>query len=89
VLGRSDDQGPLTRPGAGPGDLAALTDRTVLVVDDNSTNRRILRLQLEGYGMVCTTSASPLDAVALVGGGRSLGGGDPASGRLRPAGPAG
>ena len=71
VLGRSEDPGPLTRPGDGY-ELAPLTDRSVLVVDDNATNRRILRLQLEGYGMVCTTSASPLDAVALIGGGRSF-----------------
>lgn len=72
VLGRADDALPSPRPGTAPGELAPLAGRSVLVVEDNNTNRQILRLQLEGYGMVCTTSSSPSDALALVGSGRSF-----------------
>jgi PAS domain S-box-containing protein len=68
VLGRFD--GPQSGTRLPTDAAAALTGRNVLVVDDNTTNRRILRLQLEGFGMTCTTCASPLDAVALIGGGR-------------------
>ncbi|GLY30048.1 PAS domain S-box protein [Kineosporia sp. NBRC 101731] len=48
---------------------AIVAGRHVLIVDDNDTNRRILRLQLEGYGMACQDSASPLTALALIGSG--------------------
>jgi CheY-like chemotaxis protein len=48
---------------------AIVAGRHVLVVDDNDTNRRILRLQLESYAMVCQDSASPLAALALIGSG--------------------
>jgi PAS domain S-box-containing protein len=71
VLGRFDEPGEPARPSA-PTELAQLSGRNVLVVDDNHTNRRILRLQLEAYGMACTTTASPVDALALIGAGRSF-----------------
>ncbi len=61
ILERSTEAVSESRPAI---EMAQLTGRNILVVDDNDTNRRILRLQLEGYGMLCTTSASPLDAVA-------------------------
>lgn len=72
VLGRSDDRRSVARPRPGNVELAPLADRNVLVVDGDDANRRGLRRQVEGYGMVCTTSASPLDALALVGGGRGF-----------------
>jgi PAS domain S-box-containing protein len=43
-----------------------LTGRTALIVDDNHTNRQILRLQLEGWGMRCTDLADPHEALAAV-----------------------
>ena len=51
------------------GPIPDLVGRHALIVDDNDTNRRILRLQLESYGMTCTDRASPLEALTLVGGG--------------------
>jgi PAS domain S-box-containing protein len=65
-LGRFDGPQPELIPPAG---LAALDGREALVVDDNATNRRILRLQLEGYGVTCTVVESPAEALALVGSG--------------------
>ncbi|HEX8488694.1 MAG TPA: response regulator, partial [Propionibacteriaceae bacterium] len=38
---------------------------SVLLVDDNATNRRILEMQLTGADMVVTAAASPEDALAL------------------------
>jgi CheY-like chemotaxis protein/anti-sigma regulatory factor (Ser/Thr protein kinase) len=35
----------------------------VLIVDDNQTNRRILRLQCEAFGMICRETASPHQAL--------------------------
>ncbi len=46
--------------------LASFTSRPVLIVDDNATSRRILRLQLEGWGMRVTEAASADAAIALV-----------------------
>jgi PAS domain S-box-containing protein len=51
------------------GPAESLIGKQVLIVDDNDTNRRILRLQLEGYDMVCTDCSDPLAALALIGGG--------------------
>jgi PAS domain S-box-containing protein len=65
-LGRADES---ARPNARPASPAiSLTGRQVLIVDDNDTNRRILRLQLEDQGMACTDVASPASALALVDG---------------------
>ncbi|MFC3688018.1 response regulator [Aquipuribacter hungaricus] len=44
----------------------ALAGRTALVVDDNDTNRRVLRLQLERWGVTVTDVRSPLQALDLV-----------------------
>ncbi|WP_449065870.1 response regulator [Planomonospora algeriensis] len=49
----------------------ALAGKSALVVDDNATNRRVLRLQLANWGMVCTDVGTPGEAVDLVTGGRS------------------
>ncbi|MFI7586395.1 PAS domain S-box protein [Spongisporangium articulatum] len=43
---------------------ATLEGARVLIVDDNATNRRILRLQLERVGMACTDFAEPTAALA-------------------------
>jgi len=48
---------------AGPVDLAA---RRALLVDDNDTNRRILRLQLEAWGMRCIDVAGGPAALAIL-----------------------
>jgi PAS domain S-box-containing protein len=46
--------------------LAVLHGRSALVVDDNATNCRILRLQLEGWGFACAAVETPAAALALV-----------------------
>ncbi len=59
LLGSCDEtsQATIDRPGA------HLDGRTALVVDDNATNLRILRLQLEGWGVSCACFAKPGDAL--------------------------
>ncbi|GLY16064.1 hypothetical protein Kisp01_30790 [Kineosporia sp. NBRC 101677] len=61
-------QGP-DRQGLPKRPPAVVAGRHVLIVDDSDTNRQILRLQLESFGMVCQDSPSPLDALALIGSG--------------------
>jgi len=65
LLGDCDDS---TLP-ADDRPTAHLHGRTALVVDDNATNLRILRLQLEGWGMCCACATNPDDALALVAAG--------------------
>jgi len=48
---------------------ADLSGRTVLIVDDNATNRRILVAQTARWGMVPRETGSPAEAVAWVVGG--------------------
>jgi len=57
---------PDRRQDAGIRPEVLLTGRSALVVDDNDTNRRVLRLQLERWGMVCTDIGSPEQALDLV-----------------------
>jgi signal transduction histidine kinase/CheY-like chemotaxis protein/HPt (histidine-containing phosphotransfer) domain-containing protein len=40
-----------------------LEGRRLLIVDDNETNRRLLRLHAESWGMICCTIASPTEAI--------------------------
>jgi len=49
-----------------------LMGRSVLLVDDNSTARRVLRHQLERWGMRCVDVASGAEAIELVSGGRQF-----------------
>ncbi|MDQ1676772.1 MAG: hypothetical protein QOC93_1916 [Actinomycetota bacterium] len=51
---------------------ADLPGRSVLVVDDNPTNRRILRLQLEGWGMSCTDVGTPAEGLELISTGHAF-----------------
>jgi CheY-like chemotaxis protein len=44
-------------------DVPYLQFKHLLIVDDNETNRRILTLQAESWGMVPTAFANPLDAL--------------------------
>ncbi|MFG1924278.1 response regulator [Cryptosporangium sp. NPDC048952] len=49
-----------------PADHAALADAHALIVDDNATNRRVLRLQLAGWGLTCTDVPSAAEALELL-----------------------
>jgi len=52
-----------TRPDAG---AAELTGRRVLIVDDNATNRRLLKLQTEKWGMFSRETDSPAEAITWI-----------------------
>ncbi len=45
---------------------AELAGRRVLIVDDNATNRRLLKLQTEKWGMFSRETESPVEALAWV-----------------------
>ncbi|MEI6059081.1 MAG: response regulator [Bacteroidota bacterium] len=47
-----------------------LAGKQILIVDDNPTNRRILKLQCEFWGMDVTVVDSGFDALELISGGR-------------------
>jgi PAS domain S-box-containing protein len=51
---------------------AGLAGKSVLVVEDNATNCRALRLQLEGWGATCTALGVPAQALELVAAGRTF-----------------
>jgi signal transduction histidine kinase/DNA-binding response OmpR family regulator len=57
-----------TEPAPGSRRAPDLAARRALLVDDNDTNRRILRLQLEGWGMRCIDVASGADALRILAG---------------------
>ncbi|OLF07885.1 hypothetical protein BU204_35320 [Actinophytocola xanthii] len=46
-----------------------LVGRSALIVDDNATNRRVLRAELAKWGMRCTDVCTAAEALGLVGGG--------------------
>jgi GAF domain-containing protein/DNA-binding response OmpR family regulator len=52
--------------------LVDLTGRRVLVVDDNATNRRILRTLIERWGMTARHTGSPREALGWVVGGEQF-----------------
>ncbi len=68
VLTGMDASLPDAQPGAiSPATLrAALSARRVLIVDDNATNRRILKLQLSSYGVLTEAAGTPMEALALL-----------------------
>jgi signal transduction histidine kinase/DNA-binding response OmpR family regulator len=47
-------------------DLGVLHGKRVLIVDDNDTNRRILRMTAEDWDMVVTDTASPHEALTMI-----------------------
>jgi CheY-like chemotaxis protein len=49
-----------------PMDWDALRDLSVLIVDDNATNRKILQETLRHWQMACSVAASATDALALL-----------------------
>jgi GAF domain-containing protein/CheY-like chemotaxis protein len=49
-----------------PGIQSALQGRTVLIVDDNATNRRILKLQTEKWGMTARETEFPREAIQWI-----------------------
>jgi PAS domain S-box-containing protein len=54
------------------GYIPELKNCKVLIVDDNQTNRHILNLQFDNWGMKPTTIGSPLDALKLIEGGETF-----------------
>jgi signal transduction histidine kinase/DNA-binding response OmpR family regulator len=62
-----------TCPGGDDGHPSSrLAGRTVLIVDDNDTNRRVLRAQLSTWGMHCVDAASAAAALDLIAAGTHL-----------------
>ena len=62
VLGVSTERRALA-PGQSAGSLVG---KLALIVDDNLTNRRVLQLLLQDFGMICTKVASPAAALELL-----------------------
>ena len=53
----------LSQAAARPGGERDLAGKRVLIVDDNRTNRRVLRLQTEKWGMLARETESPAEAI--------------------------
>ena len=49
-----------------------LQNKHLLIVDDNETNRRILKLQIEKWGMHATATADPREAISIIENGKSF-----------------
>ena len=54
------------------GDQPVLRDRRVLIVDDNSTSRKILALQVRSWGMHVREAATPVEALEIISSGAPL-----------------
>ncbi len=54
------------------GEQAELRGRTVMIVDDNATNRRILTLQTQGWGMKPRVTGSPQEALGWLRSGETF-----------------
>ncbi|MGB1276686.1 MAG: ATP-binding protein, partial [Nannocystaceae bacterium] len=63
---------PYVRPSYLEHEQPVLTKARVLVVDDNATNRQLLQLQLESWGMLPTLVASGEAALDVLRGGNSF-----------------
>ncbi len=48
------------------GQALQLTGKKVLIVDDNKTNRRILKVQTDAWGMNSKVTESPLEALSMI-----------------------
>ncbi len=59
-------------PAIEPREPGVVSGRCALVVDDNATNRRILELQLDRWGMEARVTGSPREAVRWVRAGESF-----------------
>lgn len=59
------DWKPVPRP-----DVSALSGKTLLVVDDNETNRRIVRISAEAWGLRVVDTGSPYEALGWITSGR-------------------
>jgi len=51
---------------------SSLVGMSALVVDDNATNRQVLRLLLRGWGMSCVEAADPAAALAALSSGTTV-----------------
>ena len=59
-------------PARRTGEQPELSGKRLLIVDDNATNRRILTLQTEGWGMLPHATGSPHEALAWVREGKAF-----------------
>ena len=55
-----------------PADASLLAGKRLLIVDDNDTNRRILRAAAQEWGMQAVDTPSPQEALSLVGKGEGF-----------------
>jgi PAS domain S-box-containing protein len=47
------------------GQQLQLTGKKILIVDDNKTNRRILKVQTDNWGMISRVTESPMEAIKM------------------------